>query len=44
LSDDASDDHFEPEDTVDEANTFDGRLIRRLARYLKPYARTTYPA
>ena len=37
MSDDASDDHFEPEDTVKEVHTFDGRLIRRLARYLKPY-------
>ncbi|CBH25305.1 ABC transporter, ATP-binding/permease protein [Salinibacter ruber M8] len=38
LADDASDDHFEPEDTVDEVNTFDGRLIRRLGQYLTPYA------
>jgi len=38
LADDASDDHFEPEDTVDEGNTFDGRLIRRLGQYLTPYA------
>ncbi|MCS3704323.1 ABC transporter ATP-binding protein [Salinibacter ruber] len=38
MADDASDDHFEPEDTVDEVNTFDGRLIRRLGRYLTPYA------
>ncbi|WP_232798283.1 ABC transporter ATP-binding protein [Salinibacter altiplanensis] len=37
MADDASDDHFEPEDTVDEVNTFDGRLIRRLGQYLKPY-------
>ena len=38
MADDASDDHFEPEDTVDEVNTFDGRLIRRLGQYLTPYA------
>ncbi|WP_272503788.1 ABC transporter ATP-binding protein [Salinibacter ruber] len=38
LADDASDDHFESEDTVDEVNTFDGRLIRRLGQYLTPYA------
>ncbi|WP_251979934.1 ABC transporter ATP-binding protein [Salinibacter ruber] len=38
MADDASDDHFEPKDTVDEVNTFDGRLIRRLGQYLTPYA------
>ncbi len=38
MADDASDDHFESEDTVDEVNTFDGRLIRRLGQYLTPYA------
>ncbi len=37
MADDTSDDHFEPEDTVKEVNTFDGRLIRRMARYLAPY-------
>ena len=38
MADDASDDHLEPEDPVDEVNTFDGRLIRRLGQYLTPYA------
>ena len=36
MADDASDDHFE-EDSVDEVHTFDGRLLRRMARYLAPY-------
>ncbi|MFB6231014.1 MAG: ABC transporter ATP-binding protein [Salinibacter sp.] len=37
MADDTSDDHFEPEDRVDEVHTFDLRLLRRIARYLAPY-------
>jgi ATP-binding cassette subfamily B protein len=37
LADNTSDDHFESDDSVDEVHTFDGKLIRRIARYLAPY-------
>jgi ATP-binding cassette subfamily B protein len=37
LADDTADHHTDAEDDRRDVNTFDGHLIRRIARYLKPY-------